>query len=88
MSFSNIAHVVNVMNPEEDCEQVSAQLCINYIRYKSKNIGHKFISIIRSFLDRRKIDLEFFFASEVDHVGTLKSIFWVDGSKVFLFKFF
>jgi len=31
MRSSNIAHVVNVMNHEEDCEQVSAQQCIDYI---------------------------------------------------------
>jgi len=34
--------------------------------------------IIRSFQDRREIDLEFFFASEIDHVSTLRSVTWVD----------
>jgi len=49
MCPSNIARVVNTTNPGEDCEQVSAQQCIEYIRHKSKSIDHEFISIIRSF---------------------------------------
>jgi len=34
----NIAHVVNAMIYGEDCEQVSAQQCIDFIRYKRNNI--------------------------------------------------
>ena len=59
MRSSNIAHVVNAMSLEEDCEEVSTQQRIDYIRHKRKNIGHRFISIIRSFQDRREIDPEF-----------------------------
>jgi len=36
MRHSNIARVVNTMNHEENCEQVSAQQCIDYIRHKRK----------------------------------------------------
>ena len=56
----NISCVVNAMNPEEDCEQVSARQCIDYIRHKSKNIGHEFISITNLFkIGGRQI--QFFF---------------------------
>jgi len=79
MRSSNIAHVVNVMNHEEDCEQVSAQQCIDYIWHKNKNIGQEFISIIKYFQVKSESDSDFFsFASEVDHASTLRHVFWVD----------
>ena len=55
---------------------------IDYIRHKSKNIGQEFISIIRYFHEKVESDLEFFFASEVDHAGTLRSIFWAEGRAI------
>ena len=59
MRPSNIARVINAMNPGEACEQVSAQQCIDYIRHKSKNIGQKFISIIKYFQEKVKADPKF-----------------------------
>ena len=75
MHPSNIALVVNAMNLREGCEQVSAQQCIDFIRHKRNNIGQEFIFIIKYFQEKAESDPEFFLANEVDHAGTLRSIF-------------
>jgi len=45
---------------------------------QENNIGQEFISIIKYFQEKAESDPEFFFANEVDHVGTLRSVFWAD----------
>ena len=85
---SNITHAVNAMNLGEDCEQVSAQQFIDYIRHKSKNIDHEFIFIVRYFQYKRETDSAFFFTSEVDYVSTLRSVFWANGRARFSYLSF
>ena len=61
MRPSNIDRVVNAINIKEDGEQVGRLQYIDYIRHKSNNIDHEFISIIRPFQDRGETDLDFLF---------------------------
>ena len=90
MRSSNIAHVVNVMNHEEDCEQVSAQQCIDYIWHKNKNIGQEFISIIKYFQVKSESDSDFFFLCQwgwsCKHTKTC--VLGWQKNKIFLLKFF
>jgi len=79
MHHSNIACVVNTMNHGESCEQVSPQQVIDFSWHKRNNIGQKFISIIKYFQEKAELNPEIFFASEVDHACTLRSVFWADG---------
>jgi len=74
---SNISYGVNVFNIEEDEEHT--QQCIDYIRLKSDNIGNECISIITYFQDRREMDPDFYFSMEVDHEGTIRSVFSANG---------
>ena len=76
---SNISRVVNAMNHGEGCEEVSPQQVIDFTRHRRNNIGHEFIAIIKYFQEKAESDPEFFFASEVDNAGTLRSTFWDDG---------
>ena len=66
------------MNDVEGCEKVSPQQVIDFIQHRRNNIGQEFISVIKYFQEKAESDLEFFFASEVDHTGTLRSVFWAD----------
>ena len=72
---SNISRVVNAMSQGEGCEEVSPQQVIDFTRHRRNNIGHQFISIIKYFQEKTESDPDFFFASEVDNAGTLRSIF-------------
>ena len=82
MSPSNIVRVVNAMNHGEGCEEVSPQQVIIFIRHRKNNIRQEFISVIKYFQEKTESDLKFFFASEVDHAGTLRSIFWANGRAI------
>ena len=78
MRPSNISRVVNAMSQEEGCEEVSPQQVIDLTRQRRNNCGHEFIAIIKYFQEKAETDPEFFFSSEVDNTGTLRSIFWAD----------
>ena len=69
MHHSNIFRLVNAMNHGEDCEEVSPQQVIDFIRHRRNNIGQEFISVIKYFKEKAELDSEFFFT--IDHVGTL-----------------
>jgi len=79
MRPSNISHIVNAMNHGEDCDEVSSKQSIDFIRHRKNNIGQEFISVIKYFQEKAESDLEFFFASEVDHANTLRNVFWEGG---------
>jgi len=72
---SNISHIVNAMNHIKDCEEVSPQQAIDFIRHWRNNISQEFISVIKYFQEKTESDPEFFFASEVDNAGKLRSVF-------------
>ena len=58
------------------------QQVIDFTRQRRNNCGHEFIAIIKYFQEKAETDPEFFFASEVDNAGTLRSIFWADGRAI------
>jgi len=70
------------MNHGKDCEQVSSQQVIDFIRRKRNNIGQELFSVIKKFQEKSESDSKFFFANEIDHAGTLRSIFWTDGKVI------
>ena len=79
---SNISRVVNAMSQGEGFEEVRPQQVIDFTRHRRNNCGHEFIAIIKYFQEKAETDPEFFFASEVDNAGTLRSIFWADGRTI------
>jgi len=85
---SNIFRVINVMNHGEDYEEVSPQQVIDFTRHHRSNIGYEFISIIKYFQEKAESDPDFFFSSEVNNAGTLRSIFWADGRAIFSYLSF
>ncbi|XP_020245063.1 protein FAR1-RELATED SEQUENCE 5-like [Asparagus officinalis] len=80
MKPSTIKKVLNVGYQGQDAEQVTTQQMIDHIRKtRQSNIGCECLNIIRHFQDRKESDPDFYFAMEVDHFGTLRSVFWADG---------
>ncbi|XP_020262591.1 protein FAR1-RELATED SEQUENCE 5-like [Asparagus officinalis] len=80
MKPSNIKKVLNVGYQGQDVEQVTTQQMIDHIRKaRQSNIGCEYLNIIRHFQDRKESDPDFYFAMEVDHFGTLRSVFRADG---------
>ncbi|XP_020249141.1 protein FAR1-RELATED SEQUENCE 5-like [Asparagus officinalis] len=80
MRPSNIKKMPNVGYQGQDAEQVTTQQMIDHIRKtRQSNIGCECLHIIRHFQDRKESDPDFYFAMEVDHFGTLRSVFWADG---------
>jgi len=57
---SNISRVVNVMNHEEGCEEVSPQQVIDFTRHHRSNIGHEFNLIINYFQEKAEFIPDFF----------------------------
>ena len=82
MRPSNISRVVNAMSQGEGFEEVRPQQVIDFTRQCRNNCGDEFISIIKYFQEKGETDPEFFFSSEVDNAGTLRSIFWADGRAI------
>ena len=70
------------MNHGEGCEEVSPQQVIDFTHHCRNNIAHEFISIIKYFQEKVESDPDFFFASEVDNAGTLRSIFWANARAI------
>ena len=64
---SNISRVINAMNHEEGCEEVSPQQVIDFIRHRRNNIGHEFILIIEYFQEKAEFDPEFFLVATVEN---------------------
>ena len=76
------------MNHGEGCEEVSPQQVIDFTRHRRSSIGHEFISIIKYFQEKVESEPDFFFASEVNNTGTLRSIFWADRRAIFSYLSF